>query len=128
MIQWVESLGLTEFATNLRESGVHGGIVAMDNDCNYEKLALALQIPLASVEVCVTVCMCEALTNKLIPYMQVRHQLRNEFNRLLSEGTNRASSEVSGCGQWVWSMTEISYTLVVSYPCSLTHATVPITW
>ena len=75
-----------------------------------------------------TVCICEALTNKLIPYMQVRRQLRNEFNRLPSEGTNRASSEVSGCGKWVWSMTEISYTLVVSYPCSLTHATVPITW
>ena len=36
--------------------------------------------------------------------------MRNEFNSLLSEGTNRASSEVSGCGQWVWPMTELSYT------------------
>lgn len=51
MIQWVESLGLADFATNLRESGVHGGVIALDSDFDHDKLALALQIPLASTEV-----------------------------------------------------------------------------
>ena len=51
VIQWVESLGLADFATNLRECGVHGGVIALDSDFDHDKLALALQIPLASTEV-----------------------------------------------------------------------------
>ena len=51
VIQWVESLGLADFATNLRESGVHGGVIALDSDFDHDKLALALQIPMASTEV-----------------------------------------------------------------------------
>ena len=51
MIQWVESLGLADFATNLRESGVHGGVIALDSDFDHDKLTLALQIPMSSIEV-----------------------------------------------------------------------------
>ena len=51
VIQWVESLGLADFATNLRESGVHGGVITLDSDFDYDKLALALQIPMTSTEV-----------------------------------------------------------------------------
>ena len=51
VIQWVESLGLADFATTLRESGVHGGVIALDSDFDHDKLALALQIPMASTEV-----------------------------------------------------------------------------
>ena len=51
MIQWVESLGLADFATNLRESGVHGGVIALDSDFDHDKLSLALQIPMTSIEV-----------------------------------------------------------------------------
>ena len=51
MIQWVESLGLADFATNLRECGVHGGVIALDSDFDHDKLAMALQIPLSSTEV-----------------------------------------------------------------------------
>ena len=52
MISWVESIGLAEFAANLKESGVHGGVIALDAAFDYEKLALALQISVNSVEVC----------------------------------------------------------------------------
>ena len=51
MIQWVESLGLADFATNLRESGVHGGVIALDSDFDHDKLSLALQIPMTSIEI-----------------------------------------------------------------------------
>ena len=51
VIQWVESLGLEDFATNLCESGVHGGIITLDSDFDHDKLALALQIPMTSTEV-----------------------------------------------------------------------------
>ena len=51
VIQWVESLGLAEYASNLRDRGVHGGVIALDSDFDHDKLALALQIPLSSVEV-----------------------------------------------------------------------------
>ena len=51
MIEWVESLGLDCNPQSLHERGVHGGVLALDNDYGYEKLALALQIPLTDIEV-----------------------------------------------------------------------------
>ena len=38
VIQWVESLGLADFATNLRESGVHDGVIALDSDFDRDSL------------------------------------------------------------------------------------------
>ncbi len=51
VMKWVESLGLASYAPNLREHGVHGGVIALDHDFDHEKLALALQIPQADTEV-----------------------------------------------------------------------------
>lgn len=51
MMKWVESIGLGDYATNLYESGVHGGVIALDNDFDAEKLAFALKIPQSHSEV-----------------------------------------------------------------------------
>lgn len=52
VISWVDHVGLGEYAPHLKESGVHGGVIALDNDFDHEKLALALQIPQTNPEVC----------------------------------------------------------------------------
>lgn len=70
--EWVCQIGLADHAHCLNESGVHGGVVALDNDLDHEKLSLALQIPLSSFEVqfnmeyasrclCMCVCMCTSI-------------------------------------------------------------------
>ena len=51
VISWVESIGLSEYAPNLKESSVHGGSIALDSDFDCEKLALALKISPAILEV-----------------------------------------------------------------------------
>ncbi len=51
MKEWVDSIGLTDFTDNLTESGVHGGVFALDNGYDHQKLALALRIPLTDPEV-----------------------------------------------------------------------------
>ena len=53
VIEWVESIGLESHAPHLQETGVHGGVLALDNDYDHVKLAMALQIPLTDIEVCV---------------------------------------------------------------------------
>ena len=61
MISWAESIGLSEYAPNLKESGVHGGSIALDNDFDCEKLALALKIPPTILEVGSCDLSCDAL-------------------------------------------------------------------
>ena len=51
MIQWLDLAGLRQFSGGLKESGVHGGVVALDNDFDHEKLAVAMGVPLSSPEV-----------------------------------------------------------------------------
>ena len=51
VMEWVEMLHLDCHAPNLKERGVHGGVLALDYDYGADKLAMALQIPLADVEV-----------------------------------------------------------------------------
>lgn len=48
---WVQSLGLKEYADNLRESGVHGALLALDDTFDFADLALLLQIPNQSTQV-----------------------------------------------------------------------------
>lgn len=48
---WVQSLGLKEYAENLRESGVHGALLALDDTLDYTDLALLLQIPNQNTQV-----------------------------------------------------------------------------
>ncbi|XP_010191166.1 PREDICTED: liprin-alpha-1 [Mesitornis unicolor] len=73
MIHWVESIGLKEYASNLRESGVHGALVALDESFDYNALALLLQIPTQNT--------------------QARAVLEREFNNLLAMGTDRRLDE-----------------------------------
>lgn len=55
VIQWVESIGLGSYAPNMKETGVHGGVLALDNDFDHEKLAMALQMPQTDAVVCIMI-------------------------------------------------------------------------
>ncbi|XP_048467791.1 liprin-alpha-4-like [Rhincodon typus] len=69
VIHWVQSIGLREYANNIVESGVHGALVALDENFDYNSLALLLQIPTQNT--------------------QARQVLEREFNNLLALGTER---------------------------------------
>ena len=46
IIQWLITInGLKEYATHLTETGIHGGLIALDETFDHNTLALALQIP-----------------------------------------------------------------------------------
>lgn len=51
VISWLDSIGMEEFTINLLHSGVHGGLIALDDTYDYEKLAMALQIPTSNTTV-----------------------------------------------------------------------------
>ncbi|KAL4622423.1 liprin-alpha-4 [Arapaima gigas] len=73
VIQWVQSIGLKEYSNNLLESGVHGALVALDENFDYSSLALILQIPMQNT--------------------QARQVLEREFNNMLALGTDRRLDE-----------------------------------
>ncbi|KAL5503411.1 hypothetical protein EMCRGX_G010358 [Ephydatia muelleri] len=81
MIQWLDLAGLRQFSGGLKESGVHGGVVALDNDFDHEKLAVAMGVPLSSPEI-------------------VR-LVKIEFSKLLAERTSRNSVESQSQGKIV---------------------------
>lgn len=51
VMYWVQAIGLKEYADNLRESGVHGALLALDDTFDYTDLALLLQIPNQNTQV-----------------------------------------------------------------------------
>lgn len=53
VIRWVQSIGLRDYANILLESGVHGALVALDDNFDYSSLALLLQIPNQNTQVAV---------------------------------------------------------------------------
>ena len=65
IIRWIKDIGLKEYADNLLESGIHGSVVALDDQFSHESLALALQIPASNRYVSV-MCGMECL-------IQLRH-------------------------------------------------------
>jgi hypothetical protein len=69
IIKWIEVIGLKEYANNLEESGVHGGVLVFDDSYDWLTLALALEIPIHD-----TVS---------------RQILENEFNNLIATSTQR---------------------------------------
>uniref|UniRef100_A0A4W3GMW4 PTPRF interacting protein alpha 2 n=1 Tax=Callorhinchus milii TaxID=7868 RepID=A0A4W3GMW4_CALMI len=69
VIRWIQSIGLREYANNLMESGVHGALLALDENFDYTSLALILQIPTQNT--------------------QARQVLEREYNNLLALGTER---------------------------------------
>ncbi|KAM9467499.1 liprin-alpha-2 isoform 2-T2 [Clarias gariepinus] len=73
VIRWVQSIGLRDYANILLESGVHGALIALDNNFDYSSLALLLQIPNQNT--------------------QARQILEREYNNLLALGTERRLDE-----------------------------------
>uniref|UniRef100_A0A8D0GPS0 PTPRF interacting protein alpha 4 n=1 Tax=Sphenodon punctatus TaxID=8508 RepID=A0A8D0GPS0_SPHPU len=69
VIRWIQSIGLREYANNIIESGVHGALLALDENFDYNSLALVLQIPTQNT--------------------QARQVMEREFNNLLALGTDR---------------------------------------
>ncbi|XP_059893880.1 liprin-alpha-2 isoform X4 [Gadus macrocephalus] len=73
VMRWVQSIGLRDYANILLESGVHGALVALDDNFDYSSLALLLQIPNQNT--------------------QARQILEREYNNLLALGTERRLDE-----------------------------------
>uniref|UniRef100_A0A8B9LBI2 PTPRF interacting protein alpha 2 n=1 Tax=Astyanax mexicanus TaxID=7994 RepID=A0A8B9LBI2_ASTMX len=76
VIRWVQSIGLRDYANILLESGVHGALIALDDNFDYSSLALLLQIPNQNT--------------------QARQILEREYNNLLALGTERRLDEFRG--------------------------------
>uniref|UniRef100_A0A0N5CH03 Liprin-alpha-2 n=1 Tax=Strongyloides papillosus TaxID=174720 RepID=A0A0N5CH03_STREA len=45
IMRWIEEIGLECYANNLRDTGVHGALIALDETFDVQSLVLALQIP-----------------------------------------------------------------------------------
>ncbi|XP_028853581.1 liprin-alpha-4 isoform X3 [Denticeps clupeoides] len=73
VIQWAQTIGLKEYSNNLLESGVHGALIALDENFDHNGLALILQIPTQNT--------------------QARQVLEREFNNMLALGTDRRLDE-----------------------------------
>uniref|UniRef100_A0A2K5HZV6 SAM domain-containing protein n=1 Tax=Colobus angolensis palliatus TaxID=336983 RepID=A0A2K5HZV6_COLAP len=69
VVHWVQSIGLRDYAGNLHESGVHGALLALDENFDHNTLALILQIPTQNT--------------------QARQVMEREFSNLLALGTDR---------------------------------------
>lgn len=74
VIKWINSIGLKEYANNLNDSGVHGGVLMFDESYDWQAIALALEVPIHD-----TVS---------------RQILENEFNNLIVTNTQRNPDNV----------------------------------
>uniref|UniRef100_A0A452TG59 PTPRF interacting protein alpha 4 n=1 Tax=Ursus maritimus TaxID=29073 RepID=A0A452TG59_URSMA len=75
VVHWVQSIGLRDYAGNLQESGVHGALLALDENFDHNTLALVLQIPTQNT--------------------QARQVMEREFNNLLALGTDRKLDDLT---------------------------------
>ncbi|XP_065835919.1 liprin-alpha-1-like [Oscarella lobularis] len=66
---WLDSIGLEDYAYNVHERGIHGALIALDDDFDLDAFCLALLIPSSNSE--------------------ARKLLRAGFYKLLAEGTER---------------------------------------
>uniref|UniRef100_A0A6I8RJC6 SAM domain-containing protein n=1 Tax=Xenopus tropicalis TaxID=8364 RepID=A0A6I8RJC6_XENTR len=73
VIRWIQAIGLRDYANNILESGIHGSLIALDENFDYTSLALLLQIPTQNT--------------------QARQILEREYNNLLALGTERRLDE-----------------------------------
>ncbi|KAG8578200.1 hypothetical protein GDO81_010419 [Engystomops pustulosus] len=73
VIRWIQTIGLRDYANSILESGVHGSLIALDDNFDYTSLALLLQIPTQNT--------------------QARQILEREYNNLLALGTERRLDE-----------------------------------
>ncbi|NWR65328.1 LIPA2 protein, partial [Bucorvus abyssinicus] len=74
VIRWIQAIGLREYANNILESGVHGSLIALDENFDYSSLALLLQIPTQNTQASLL----------MLPL---------EYNNLLALGTERRLEE-----------------------------------
>ncbi|NWW17590.1 LIPA2 protein, partial [Falcunculus frontatus] len=81
VIRWIQAIGLREYANNILESGVHGSLIALDENFDYSSLALLLQIPTQNTQASLLI---------LLPARQI---LEREYNNLLALGTERRLEE-----------------------------------
>ncbi|NXF07438.1 LIPA2 protein, partial [Smithornis capensis] len=81
VIRWIQAIGLREYANNILESGVHGSLIALDENFDYSSLALLLQIPTQNTQA------------SLIMLFMARQILEREYNNLLALGTERRLEE-----------------------------------
>ncbi|NWI32891.1 LIPA2 protein, partial [Sula dactylatra] len=81
VIRWIQAIGLREYANNILESGVHGSLIALDENFDYSSLALLLQIPTQNTQ-----------ASLLMPLL-ARQILEREYNNLLALGTERRLEE-----------------------------------
>ncbi|KAM7328133.1 hypothetical protein ACRRTK_012225 [Alexandromys fortis] len=84
VIRWIQAIGLREYANNILESGVHGSLIALDENFDYSSLALLLQIPTQNTQA--SKPFCAALH-------WARQILEREYNNLLALGTERRLDE-----------------------------------
>ena len=49
LMRWASNIGLKEYAGNLAESGVHGALIALDDNFDASHMAMALQISTPNV-------------------------------------------------------------------------------
>jgi len=73
VMRWIVGVGLKDYACNLVESGVHGGLISLDTSFIWQSMALALQIPTQNTG--------------------ARQILQREFINLLQMGTERQLME-----------------------------------
>ena len=89
--QWLLNInGLKDYANHLSETGIHGGLLALDDTFDWNTLALALQIPSQQT----MVSQDEYQTNHIV-FLQTRQILEREFRLLITNGTDRKMDEVS---------------------------------
>ncbi|NXU15809.1 LIPA2 protein, partial [Pardalotus punctatus] len=81
VIRWIQAIGLREYANNILESGVHGSLIALDENFDYSSLALLLQIPTQNTQA------------SLLMLLLARQILEREYNNLLALGTERRLEE-----------------------------------
>lgn len=103
VIRWVQSIGLRDYANILLESGVHGALVALDDNFDYTSLALLLQIPNQNTQVAADSGAAALIKSRLNInvlllllgfFFQARQILEREYNNLLALGTDRRFDEV----------------------------------
>ena len=95
VIQWLTTInGLKDYANNLRETGVHGGLIALDESLDHNALALALQIPNQHTMVTRTNT-SPCFTHRSLSLVQARQILEREFRLLIANGTDRKMDEVT---------------------------------
>lgn len=71
VIRWIQAIGLREYANNILESGVHGSLIALDENFDYSSLALLLQIPTQNTQASLLTLLLVSLY-PLLPFLYLQ--------------------------------------------------------